>query len=183
MNSVEIEERLFDASQEAKSQAGFGSLRLSANLDPVGRPICGANYQHRLDPFGFDGPWWWDHYCVDGISCEHAQTIRSAYRGVDLMELKHDENMLSAWTRVPMSFSHLGYGFDGLCGITKITRQRRPFIQLVYFSVRHPEGSASGGTAVRCLGTREYNVGYDPRMHWDFDLMLGGGRQSALLCS
>ncbi len=55
-------------------------------------PICGAPYQHRIDPFGFDGPWW-SNVKNGGIqNCAHAKLIRSAYRGVELMELKHDES-------------------------------------------------------------------------------------------
>ena len=54
-------------------------------------PICGAPYQHRIDPFGFDGPWWSDVKNGDVQNCAHAKLIRSAYRGVDLMELKRDE--------------------------------------------------------------------------------------------
>ena len=49
-------------------------------------------HQHRLDPFGFDGPWWSNIKNGGVQNCAHAKLIRSAYRGVDLMELKHDEN-------------------------------------------------------------------------------------------
>jgi len=55
-------------------------------------PICGAPYQHRLDPFGFDGPWWRNSKNGGVQNCAHAKLIRSAYRGVELMELKHAES-------------------------------------------------------------------------------------------
>ena len=68
-------------------------------------PICGAPYQHRLDPFSFDGPWWWDDYSnVDGINCEHAQTIHSAHHGYGMMERLNNRNMFASGRRFHMSF-------------------------------------------------------------------------------
>ena len=131
-------------------------------------PICGAPYQHRLDPFGFDGPWWRNSKNGGVQNCAHAMLIRSAYRGVDLMELKHDENSdFRLGPEVPYVIARILEMDSMVCVVsrTKISDNDDLFA-MVYFSALEVERlDLTMSWDVENRGAWSHDS--DP---WDFDL-------------
>ena len=131
-------------------------------------PICGETFIHRIDPFGFDGPWW-ESCNNDGISnCSHAKLIRSAYRGVDLMELKHDENSgFRLGPEVPYVIARILEMDSMVCVVsrTKISDNDDLFA-MVYFSALEVEW-LDLTMSWDNKNTGSWSHDNDP---WDFDL-------------
>ena len=71
-------------------------------------PICDTPYRHRIDPFGFDGPWWDDNLNPNVDNCEHARVIRSAHHGYGMMEPRY-QRTYPDWSAAPLC-DPLSYG-------------------------------------------------------------------------
>ena len=129
-------DRLFDAS---RNQSRI--FETITNLDPVGL----SNMQELLINIASTllvsmVQRWWDHYSnVDGINCEHAQTIRSAHHGYGMMERLHNKNMFYIGPQIPYVIPYL-LDMDSMIAV--ITEHAFPcgdtFYTTVYFTENPP---------------------------------------------
>ena len=102
-------------------------------------PICDAPYRHRIDPFGFDGPWWDDNLNPNVNNCEHARVIRSAHHGYGMMEPRYQKEHIQIGPYIPYVIPYL----RDLVPMTAVASRHQypcgdPLYAMVYFSEKAP---------------------------------------------
>jgi len=137
-------------------------------------PFCDAPYQHSIDPFGFDGPWWVTGTNTVRSNCSHAKLIRSAHLGTAMMEPRYEKESIRLGPQAPYVIPYL---LDMTSMVAVVSEHPFPagdtLFAMVYFSKETPSTFDLGAPWDQdALYTyRDYNAWDDPKMCWDFDLM------------